>query len=265
MSLFLSRLAIARRPEVDAIRRLIDPIEGPYREKLHDPEKGRIMDAHHRLIWALFGDRPDRQRDFLWRSEGKGCFLVLSHRPPAADGAGLFDPPEIKDFAPDLRPGDRLAFVLRVNATQTRKTGRLRKSGKPHTHHIDIVMDRLFPVAGQTDLPEGEISRRPALRHEMATVAAREWLARQGERNGFMLEQRLDGEHGAIPDLEVSDYSVVPLPAHVGPREGQPQFGVMDLGGHLRITDPAAFLGRIGEGFGRARAFGCGLMLIRRA
>lgn len=265
MSLFLSRLAIARRPGVDAIRRLIDPIEGPYREKLHDPEKGRIMDAHHRLIWALFGDSPDRRRDFLWRSEGKGRFLVLSRRPPIADGAGLFEPPEVKDFAPDLRSGDRLAFLLRVNATQTRKTGRLRKSGKPHTQHIDIVMDRLFPITGQTDLLKGEVSRRPALRHEMATAAAREWLARQGERSGFVLERRLDDEHGSVPDVDVSDYSVVPLPAHTGLRKGQPQFGVMDLSGHLRVTDPTVFLERAGEGFGRARAFGCGLMLIRRA
>ena len=265
MSLYLSRLTIARKPGVDAIRALIDPIRGPYRERLHDPEKGRIMDAHHRLIWALFGDSPDRERDFLWRSEGKGRFLVLSHRPPAADGAGLFDPPEIKEFAPDLRPGDRLAFILRANATQTRKTGRMRKSGKPHTVHIDVVMDRLFPIVGQTALPSGEVSQRPAVRHEMANAAAREWLTGQGRRNGFTVEPRPGGSGSADLDVDVSDYSVVPLPAHAGPRRGQPQFGVMDMIGHIRVVDPALLIGAIARGFGRAKAFGCGLMLIRRA
>jgi len=35
--------------------------------------------------------------------------------------------------------------------------------------------------------------------------------------------------------------------------------------GALEIADPAAFLARLAQGFGRAKAFGCGLMLIRRA
>lgn len=265
MNLYLSRLTIARKPGVDAIRALIDPIEGPYREKLHDPEKGRIMDAHHRLLWALFADSPDRERDFLWRSEGKGRFLVLSRRRPAVDGAGLFDPPDIKEFEPDLRPGDRLAFVLRANATSTRKTGKVRKSGKPHTAHVDVVMDRLFPISGQATLPAGEIGQRPAVRHEVATDAAREWLAGQGKRNGFALAERADDALGTILDVDVSDYSVVPMPDQAGHRKGRPQFGVMDMTGHLLVTDPVLLVTRIAGGFGRAKAFGCGLMLVRRA
>ncbi|MDX2120628.1 MAG: type I-E CRISPR-associated protein Cas6/Cse3/CasE, partial [Gemmatimonadota bacterium] len=49
-------------------------------------------------------------------------------------------------------------------------------------------------------------------------------------------------------------------------RPGAPmQIGVLDLEGTLYVTDPSAFLGALGAGFGRAKAFGCGLMLIRRA
>jgi CRISPR system Cascade subunit CasE len=33
----------------------------------------------------------------------------------------------------------------------------------------------------------------------------------------------------------------------------------------LTVRNPASFLATLGQGFGRARAFGCGLMLIRRA
>lgn len=246
MSLYLSRLTIARNPAATAIRALIDPLPEPARARLHDPAQGRIMDAHHRLIWALFGDDPQRERDFLWRSEGKGRFLVLSHRPPAADGAGLFDPPEVKDFAPDLRAGDRLAFVLRVNATRTR-----RNSADPGARcaRVDVVMDAIHA------LPSGRISddRREA-RMAAAGEAGRRWLDRQGAGAGFTVEW-----------AEVADYSVVPLPAHAGPRRGQPQFGVMDMAGHIRVADPAPLIARIGKGFGRAKAFGCGLMLIRRA
>ena len=48
-------------------------------------------------------------------------------------------------------------------------------------------------------------------------------------------------------------------------RRGGPRFGGIDLEAGLTLTDPAAFLGRLLGGFGRAKAFGCGLMLIRRA
>ena len=40
---------------------------------------------------------------------------------------------------------------------------------------------------------------------------------------------------------------------------------VLTFDGFLVIRDPGTFLRELPEGFGRARAFGCGLMLIRRA
>ena len=41
-------------------------------------------------------------------------------------------------------------------------------------------------------------------------------------------------------------------------------FGVLDISGVLIVEDPVRFLAAQAAGFGRARAFGCGLMLIRR-
>ncbi len=200
---------------------------------LNPAESDLRLDAHHRLLWAAFSDGPDRRRDFLWREERAGEFLTLSARPPAPHD--LFEAPEVKDFAPRLGPGDPLAFTLRANATRDRKgVGR-----------VDVVMDALHA------LPKG--SRAP----ERMALARREgaaWLARQGEIAGF----RLIG-------AEVGDYSVAALPGHRGRRENQPQFGVLDMTGLIEVTDPAAFLVRFAQGFGRAKAFGCGLMLIRRA
>lgn len=246
MTLYLSRLAIARNPTAAAIRALIDPLPDPARGGLRDPAQGRIMDAHHRLIWSLFGDTPERERDFLWRSEGKGQFLVLSHRPPAADGAGLFSPPQTKEFAPDLREGDRLAFVLRANATRTRKDP---ADPQKRGARVDVVMDTIHA------LPSGRAStERQDARMRAAEDAGRRWLEHLGANAGFIVEH-----------LSIDDYSVVPLPAQVGPRRGQPQFGVMDLAGQIRVGDPSLLLAALAQGFGRAKAFGCGLMLIRRA
>ena len=247
MSLYLSRLTIARSPAATAIRALIDPLPDATRQRLHDPAQGRMMDAHHRLVWALFGDGPARKRDFLWRAEGRGRFLALSARPPAGDGAGLFEPPEVKAFAPELREGDVLAFALRANATRTRVDPA--RSEKERGRRVDIVMDAIHA------LPSGRVSdERREARMTLAQRAGQAWLEAQGDKAGF-----------AVQRSAVADYAVVPLPAHTGPRRGQPQFGVMELAGEIRVTDPERLVAQIAEGFGRARAFGCGLMLIRRA
>lgn len=202
-------------------------------DALLNPEgQGPRLDAHHRLIWAAFAESPDQTRDFLWREDGKGSFFALSARPPVAND--LFEV-EVKPFAPDLRAGDRLTFTLRANATRDRK-------GKGR---VDVVMDALH------DIPKGA---RADHRLDIAQREGAAWLAQQGARAGFHAVQ-----------VEVGDYSVAALPSYKGRRQGQPQFGILELSGVLEVTDPAAFLAKLGSGFGRARAFGCGLMLIRRA
>lgn len=232
MTLYLSRLTLSRAPSVEALKRLIDP-----------EERGRAQDAHHRLLWSAFAGDPGAVRDFLWRAEGNGRFFVLSRRRPEA--SAFFEPPDVKEFTPALAAGDRLDFVLRANATRTRKTGETMASGKERRKHDDVVMHAI------RDLPKGQ---RAEARMGAATEAGRGWLQGQGSRSGFQLER-----------AEVADYAVVALPDHRGPRRGQPQFGVLDMSGVIRVEDPALFLDRIAQGFGRAKSFGHGLMMIRRS
>ena len=223
MSLFFSRLKLSQAPSACALDAILNP-----------KEDGKRMDAHHRLLWAVFADRADRERDFLWRDEGGSKFLTLSARKPAASELFAFSDVDVKEFAPDLAVGDRLAFTLRANATRDRK-------GKGR---VDVVMDALHSV------PPDE---RAEARMTIADREGRAWLERQGARCSFRAEQ-----------VAVADYSVVALPWYRGKRSGQPQFGILDMTGVLTVTDPGAFLAAVASGFGRARAFGCGLMLIRR-
>lgn len=240
MTLFLSRLKLSQSPSARALEALLNP-----------EDDGRRLDAHHRILWAVFTDGPDRRRDFLWRAEGQGVFLTLSARPPAA--SDLFERHEIKPFAPALQPGDRLMFALRANATRTEKTGVLSAGGKEKKRHIDLVMDRLHAIPGQTVLPKGELSQRSQQRMDLAQASATDWLTGQGARSGFRLIS-----------ADVSDYTTVALPGHQN-RKKRPQFGILDMSGTLEVTDPTLFLDRITHGFGRAKSYGCGLMLIRRA
>ncbi len=219
----LSRLSLRQTPDMAAIGALLDPA--------HD---GRRMDAHHRLIWAAFAGDPEARRDFLWREMGQGQFLVLSARGPGQ--STLFEPAEVSAFAPDLRAGDRLAFVLRANATRTVAEADGRK------RHRDVVMEALHGV------PAGD---RAEVRMGLAQQAGAAWLAGQGARAGF-----------AVLRADVTAYRVVEPP---GQGKRRPRFGVLDLEGVIEVTDPALFLPKLVQGFGRAKAFGCGLMLIRRA
>ncbi len=216
----LSRLTLARRPDVAALGQLLNPEHG-----------GRRADAHHRLIWSVFAGDADASRDFLWREIGRGRFMVLSARPPAQ--SALFDPIDSTPFAPVLAPGDRLSIVLRANATRTVTGADGRK------RHRDVVMEALHPI------PRAE---RAARRMDLAQEAGTRWLKGQGARAGFSVCAAMIGGYRVIEE-----------------RAPGPRFGVIDIEGVIEITDPGAFLDRVGRGFGRAKAFGCGLMLMRRA
>ena len=200
-----------------------------------DGEGPRVA-AAHRLVWALFADAPDRKRDFLWREEGPGRFMALSAREPAPV-PDLFDV-RTTPFEPALAVGDRLGFTLRANPVVSRPEAPGRR-GKRH----DVVMDALHPIPG----PE-----RAAARFGVATEAGLAWLGRQGAAHGF--------EPGQVG---VDGYETMRVPREAGARPLQ--FSRLEFTGSLTVTDPAAFLSALATGFGRARAFGCGLMLIRRA
>lgn len=232
MRLFLSRLTLNRNAPTAALIPLLSP-----------REPGLAADAHHRLIWTVFSDGTKRKRDFLWRHDGHGRFYTLSRRPPRR--SGLFNPPETKAFDPALRAGDRLRYILRANATKDRAVvSRMEKDARRgKSRRVDVVMDLLRTA------PAGK--ERSAVRSEMAQLAAEGWIARQGAAKGF------------VPLVTVADgYSTIELGRK---RRQGATLGILDLSGEIEVTDPDAFISALASGLGRSKAWGCGLMLIRRA
>ena len=61
MTLYLSRLTLNRSAGNAGLAPLLDPTN-----------PAQALDAHHRLLWSIFADGPDRRRDFLWRADGDG-------------------------------------------------------------------------------------------------------------------------------------------------------------------------------------------------
>jgi CRISPR system Cascade subunit CasE len=231
-AMFLSRARLRSDSSVRALAPLLLPEDG----------HARLL-AAHRLVWSLMSDDPGRTRDFLWREEQPGAFLILAPRPADAEG-GLFAV-ESKSWEPSLQAGDWLGFMLRANPTvargaAVREPGKRGLRGKRH----DVVMDALHDVA-----PGARAVQRP----EAIVAAGRQWLIQQGLRAGF------------VPDaatLRIDGYDTVRIPRS----GGKPvEFGRLDFEGVMQVTDPTAFLAAAVAGLGRARSFGCGLMLLRRA
>jgi CRISPR system Cascade subunit CasE len=222
-------------------------------QELAPSNAGASMTIGHRLMWtaaapetraAFDRDNPDRtdRTAFLWREAETGRkFYTLGPRP--ADSSDFFRI-ETKPFAPAFRPGDHLAFDLRLNATVARKGELGRRSSRS-----DVAMDRMRAEEAAAQLVGAEIAGRAERRLKAAEAASAEWLSRVGARDGFSLR-----------GVKLDAYRVETLPR----RGRSAKIGVCDLRGVLEVTDGGRFLARVLAGFGRAKAFGCGLMLLRR-
>lgn len=240
MTNYLTRAVIDKNAPEHSLRPLLDP-----------KDRNIAPDVHRRLIWTLF---PDKQasRDFIWRADGKGKFMIVSARKPQP--SRLFWPIQTKLYDPKLIEGDRLAFVLRVNATKDRRSqskdtvmnGTKRRPIRDR--RVDIVMHEMHQRGIKAD--SNERNSRANLRMEIAADAARSWFAGQGTRRGF-----------DVKALVIEDYRVSALKRRGG---GIATLGILDLKGILSVTDPKMFTKMLFTGLGRARAFGCGLMLVRR-
>ena len=239
--LYFSRLTLRR--DAEDIKPLI--------QVLQPSKSSDRLAVDHRLIWTVIP--PDVRTEveqsrtdgtpksaFLWRAgRQRGRYYLLGPKP-------LQDSPfftiETKPFEPALSPGDRLAFDLLLNATVDRKVG-VDGRGKAIRQRCDVAMD-LLKAEAKVDRAEARMS--------LAKEAACNWLTTRAEECGFHLD---------LDKLTLEGYRAERF-ARRGGKFGT--LGVFDLKGALTITEPNSFLARLRQGFGRGKAFGCGLMLIKR-
>lgn len=183
----------------------------------------------HALVWSLMSDGSERRRDFLFRHGDDGALYVLSERAPEI--SPLWDAETIE--APRFEAGDVVLFTLRCSPVVRRK----RPDGR--TVKRDPVLESL------SKLPERE---RRSRRIETTTAVVRDWLSGLGASGGYRLEY-----------VAVEGYRQ----QRVRRPEGTAMISIADVSGVLTVTDAAAFASRVRDGFGTARAWGCGLMLTR--
>lgn len=203
--------------------------------------------TNHQLLWRLFEDHAERQ--FLFRQEieteqvgaeqdprGLPLFYVLSQSMPTNVPGLLLA--ETKPFAPELQGGEQLAFRLRANPTIDRK-----ESGKKNATRHDVLMDAKTQCRRENITDPEEI-------HARMNDAALQWLHRKSQMAGFTLE--------GTP--QVTGYRQQSI--H---RKGRDiRFSSIDYEGLLSVASPESFTSSLSQGLGRSKAFGCGLMMIRR-
>lgn len=229
--------------------------------------------------------------------KGDPVYYVLSSSPPA--NSPLFEV-QSKAYNPRLLKGERLAFKLRVNPVVSRRTGEKKPNGKPRTSRHDIVMDaqRLWlqqqldrlglAIEGPksvtirkildhatdqvirtwkdtisqgpyADKLASRLGREALLRWAMRTVEAERvlrWWNRQATRHGFEIATDSSGQ----PCLEANGYRWHALPE----KHRTAGFSSLDLSGEIYVTEVEKFTRVLMTGIGPAKAFGCGLMMIRR-
>ncbi len=212
----------------------------------------------HQLLWKLFQDKPDKNRDFLFRQDtdrqGLPVFYLLSKYQPSPSISSLLV--ETKVFEPQLQTGNQLAFSLRANpviqskqerddsekeqhSEQRKKQGLKEKTTKKRVHH-DVVMHLKKTLSDE----EKEDYSQAKLEQQ----AGERWLSQRAEKNGFqvlsVIAQGYQQHHFKKRQIKIS---------------------TLDFDGVLEVTDIDKFKKVLFEGIGSAKSFGCGLILIKRA
>ncbi len=222
----------------------------------------------HRLLWDLFST-PNR---FLYREESTREQLASNHSLPLYYVLSEIAPVEkspifeidSKPFNPALKAGDQLAFRLRANPTVARKQEGDKKS-KRHDVVMNAQRDWLIKSCEESGL--NSVGTKSQLRHlliergqvqskvlddqldDVMNGAALKWLAARAPKGGFQLQS-----------TQATGYRWHALPE----KNRTAGFSSLDYEGVLSVEEPRLFAELIGQGIGPSKAFGCGLMLIRR-
>ena len=198
----------------------------------------------HQSIWRLFpGSETTQKRDFIYhviQREGLPVFYVVSKRVPE-DPEGIWEV-ETKPYSPKIVEGLKLGFSMRANPRVTkRNTSSNGKNSPKHDIFMDAKQNYKNNHSGHT--PKG------ADWQNLIQEIGSEWLSRQGKRLGFSVQA------GTVNSYRREKFES---------KGRNIQFAYADFEGILSVQNPEDLQSALFEGVGSSKAFGCGLLLIRR-
>lgn len=236
---------------------VITPEEHLLRQAAH--ELAQSSYAEHQWLWKFFPSSADQTRDFIFRRhelEQMPRFYVVSQRSPTAFSEAWQVQSRVYD--PQLQEGQRLSFQLHANPVITKKNG----NRKSQRH--DVVMQAKKQLLAEHGLSKDakwadwkDESNKPLL-YELVQQHCTEWLDGVAKRNGF--EIALTDEEVPQRKLQVDAYEQ----SKASKRDHNIRFSAVDFSGELLVINPELFQQALFNGLGHAKAFGCGLLLVRR-
>lgn len=189
----------------------------------------------HQWLWKFFDGDRDAERDFIFRRHDLDRLprvYVVSARPPIAFGEDW--EVQTRAYAPLLAAGQRLSFVLCANPVVSKKG----VDGKSRRHDVVMHAKKAVPPAD-----------RPSVA-QLVEQTCLAWLQSRAAKAGFELV-------GATVEAYCQQ--------HARRRSGGNaiQFSSVEFSGELVVSDADAFQRTLLQGIGHAKAFGCGLMLVK--
>lgn len=258
----------------------------------------------HRLLWDLFPGEKQRNflyREEIAREQlgikagirGEPIYYVVSSTRPSLMSP-LFEIDE-REYHPKLQQGDRLGFELRANPVVCRNRQKhdvvmdaqlmLLKSlcaelnlqshlpSSPQKNEFKKTLlaeggrsldNRLTALLKENFYYAERLQQAMRLNEKLewslkATVDAelQKWLVAKGCKHGFSLSKDNHDQY----KVQNSAYRWQSIKADKGIKSG---FSSVDFTGELEVADVVELTKALFEGVGRSKAFGCGLMLVRR-
>ncbi len=194
----------------------------------------------HQLVWQLFADDVERQRDFIYRYEASnGCpiFHTVSERQPVGDSK-IWNI-HTKEYKPKLQSGQLLGFTVCANPIRAKRED----NGQQKRH--DVIMEEKLKLK-----KEGKDFDMP----DIVQTKGLQWLEERADTHGFSIKPsnvRVDGyrQHKFFKKKGNNSISL----------------STVDFNGILTVTAPDVFIEKcLFKGIGPAKGFGCGLMMVRR-
>ena len=205
--------------------------------KQDDPNNSYVS---HQILWNLFPNDGYMKRDFLFYKIEKAelpQYLMVSKYAPLAIGGVFVDS---KPYTPCLEDGQKLAFSITANPVVSKKT-----EGRVRSVKHDVWMDAK-KKAQNRGVDKTSI-------FQACEDASKRWLIEQGGSRGFIVNNNDFIIDGYIQNriYKKKNGKVI-------------RFSSIHYEGVLKVTDTEKFLSTLYKGLGRAKAFGCGLMLVKR-
>jgi len=202
----------------------------------------QLMYHAHQILWKLFPVDKKASRDFLFRMEinqGKSIFYVVSERKPESVMTTFLNI-DTKQYKPKIKKGDMLAFSLRANPTIAKKV-----DGKKNSVRHDVYMN-----AKKDGKMKGFKGKEL---NQYINERVKEWLIKREKYFGF----QIDPANLSIEGYFHHQFYKTNTKMNV-------RYSSIDYHGILMVTEPIKFTDTLYNGIGKSKAFGCGLLLVKR-